>query len=94
MSESTNAENVIRALRLARSVYDGGWSPIGWLLEHGSGTRYGGRIMELRDHGYQIDVKRFGVKGRGDFRYRLVREPGEKILEVKKPVETPLGFTV
>ena len=92
MSETTNAENVIRALKLARSKFDGGWCPIGFFLEMGTGTRYSGRVMELRDQGYEIEVKRFGITGKGDWRYKLLREPGDPV--PKKMVETPLGFAV
>ncbi len=92
MRETTNAENVIRALKLARSRFDGGWCTIGFFLEMGTGTRYGGRIMELRAKGYEIERKRFGVTGPGDYRYRLVREPGDP--KPEKKVETALGFVV
>jgi hypothetical protein len=49
------------------------------LLAAGVGSRYGARLLELRDHGYVIESRR---ERQSSFRYILTDEPG---------VEAPAG---
>ena len=70
----TNTDKVLALLMSARTFGEG-WVGIGKFLEYGCGTRFGGRIFDLRRQGYQIEMKFFGVTGRGDYRYALRGEP-------------------
>lgn len=53
------------------------WATIGDFLSAGAGTRFGARVYELRQEGYQIEEKYFGKKGLGDHRYFLKQTPQE-----------------
>lgn len=49
----------------------GEWFTIGAILEAGVGTRFGARAFELRKEGWNVECKRFGTTGDGDYRYSL-----------------------
>jgi len=71
----THQDIVLNLLRSAKIGHT--WVTIGDFLAAGAGTRFGGRIFELRRQGHQIEMKYFGEKGAGDYRYALRGEPGE-----------------
>lgn len=62
-----------RALEVLREYRDNGvqWVPNIYRL---TGCMVHSRVSDLRKRGYEVEMRRFG---QGDFRYRLVREPGE-----------------
>lgn len=73
-----NLGDAAQSAELEPRMHWGGWVSGLYLAQSGGGLRYGARVFELRQMGFEIECLQESVEGTKHSFYRLNREPGEE----------------